>query len=84
MSVLEDLVSRGSMRWYKGDLLNSDGVASLGTKIVEQLCCALVSVGVLAEGIDDPHLSEVDGSGKSSGVRVSGDELDILDTTSLF
>lgn len=40
-------------------------------------------MGVLTERIDNPHLAEMDSSSDSSRFRVSRNELDILDTTSL-
>lgn len=61
-----NLVSFQSRRYCKGNLLNGDSVTSLGTEIVEQLCCALFSVGVFAERIDNPHLPEMDSSSESS------------------
>lgn len=80
LGLLSDGVKKGN---YEANSLNSDDIASLRTEIVEQLCCTLFSIGVFAERIDNPHLTEVDSSSKSSGFRVSRDELDVLDTTSL-
>lgn len=39
---------------------------------------------VLALRVDDPDLAEVNGGGESSAFLVAGDELDVLDTTSLI
>jgi hypothetical protein len=66
------------------DSLNSDGVASLRAKIVEFFDHTLVAFGVLSQRVDDPEFTKMHGSGNSSRFRVSGDELDILDTTTLI
>lgn len=65
------------------DLLDSDGVTSLGTKIIELFDHTLVTIGVLAQRIDDPELTQVHGSGNSSRFGVAGDELDVLNTATL-
>jgi hypothetical protein len=70
------------IKWL--DVLDSDSVTGLGTKIVELLNNTLLAVGILAKGVDDPDLAEVDGSSESGSFRVIGNELDILDTTTLF
>lgn len=44
-------------------VLYSCGVVGFGAEIVEELGDALFAVGVLAEGIDDPYLSQVYGGG---------------------
>lgn len=67
-----------------GEVLDSDSVTGLGTKIVELLNNTLLAVGILAKGVDDPDLAEVDGSSESGSFRVIGNELDVLDTTTLF
>lgn len=41
-------------------------------------------MGVLAQRVNHPKLTQVHGSGDSSGFWVSGNELDILDTTTLI
>lgn len=65
------------------NLLNGNSVASLRAKVVQKLNSTLVTMLVLAEGIDDPDLAKVNCSGQGSGLLVAGNELDILDTTSL-
>lgn len=65
------------------NLLDGDGVTSLGTEVVELLNHTLVAVGILAQRVDNPELTQVHGSGNSSGFGVTGDELDILDTATL-
>lgn len=67
----------------QGYLLNSNGIASLFTEIIQQLCCTLIVILILAQRVDNPHLTKVDSSGESSGFGVSRDELDILNTASL-
>jgi hypothetical protein len=63
--------------------VDGDNIASVGTKVVEELCNTLLAVDILAERIDYPDLTEVDSSGKSSRFVVSWDELHVLDTASL-
>lgn len=65
-------------------LLDSNGVTGLGTEIVEFLNHTLVAIGVLSQGVNDPELTQVHSSGNGGGFRVSGNELDILDTTTLI
>jgi len=84
MSVLEGvrkLWSRGGV--VGGVLLDGDGVTGLGTKVVQQLGDTGLAVGVLALGVDDPDLAEMDGRGKSSTLRVTGNVLHVLDTAAL-
>lgn len=66
-----------------GVLLDSNGVTGLLSKVVEELNGTLLAVLVGAEGVDDPDLSKVDGGGDGSRLLVTGDELDILDTTTV-
>lgn len=66
------------------DLLDSDSVTGLRTEIIELFDHTLVAIGVLAQRIDDPELTQVHGSGNSSRFGVTGDELDVLNTTTLI
>lgn len=63
--------------------VDGDGVAGLGAKVVQQLGDALVALRVLAEGVDDPDLAEVDGGGEGGALRVARDELDVLDAAAV-
>lgn len=65
-------------------LLYSNGVTGLGTEIIEFLDHTLVAIGVLSQRVNDPELTQVHCSGDSGGFRVSGNELDILDTATLI
>lgn len=65
-------------------LLDSNGVTGLGTEIIEFLDHTLVAIGVLSQRVNDPELTQVHSSGDSGGFRVSGNELDILDTATLI
>lgn len=58
-----------------------DGRGSLGpgAKVVKQLSNTLLAVGVVAEGVDDPDLAGSNSSGKSSGLGMTRNELDVLD-----
>jgi hypothetical protein len=67
-----------------GYLLDSDGVTGLGAKVIQQLNDTLVAVLVLTERVDNPDLSQVHSSSESGRLLVTRDELDILNTTSLF
>ena len=49
-------------------------------EVKEQLCDALVAVGVLTERVDNPDLARAYSGGEGSGLFVAGNELDILDT----
>lgn len=62
---------------------DSNRVASLLAKVEEEFRNSLVSVGVFAERIDDPHLTKVDGRRKGCGIWISGNEFDVLDPTAL-
>lgn len=66
------------------NLLDSSGVAGLRAEVIQQLSDTGLAMLVLALGVDDPDLAEVDGRGESSAFLVAGDELDVLDTTSLL
>lgn len=63
--------------------VDGNGVTGLLSEVVEELNGTLLAVLVGAEGVDDPDLSKVDGGGNGSRLLVSGDELDILDTTTV-
>lgn len=63
--------------------VDGNGVTGLLAEVVEKLNGTLLALGVLAEGVDDPDLSKVDGGGDSSRLLVTGDELDVLDTTTV-
>jgi hypothetical protein len=67
-----------------GDIgVDSEIVARAWTKIKEEFCDALFALRVLTEGVDDPDLAWTNGCSKSSGLRVSGDELDVLDASAV-
>lgn len=66
------------------DILDGDSVTGLGAKIVELLNDTLLTVRILAKRVDDPDLTQVDGSSQSGSLGVVRDELDVLDTTALF
>jgi len=67
-----------------GDVgVDGEVVARAGTKIKEKFCDALFALRILAEGVDDPDLSWSDGGSKSSGFRIVGDELDVLDPSAI-
>lgn len=68
----------------KGDELDGNCVTSFWTEIVEEFCDTLLSVCVCSEGIDDPHLTEMNSCSESSRLGVSRDEFYILDSASLF
>lgn len=83
-----DVVSGGQGEVGKAAVLgeigvDGDGVAGLLAEVVEELDGALLAVLVGAEGVDDPDLAEVDGGGDGGGLLVAGDELDVLDTTTV-
>lgn len=63
--------------------VDGDGVAGFLAEIVEELGDTLRAVGVEAERIDDPDLSEVNSGGDGSSLLVSRDELDVLDTATV-
>lgn len=65
-------------------LLDSNSVTGLGTEIVEFLNHTLVAIGILSQRVNDPELTQVHSSGDSGRFRVPGNELDILDTTTLI
>lgn len=64
-------------------LLDGCCITCLGTKVVEQLCPALLAVIRCSEGIDDPNLAEMNRGRQSSRFRVTGNELDVLNSASL-
>lgn len=66
-----------------GGLLDGRGVAGLGTQVEQQLSNTLLAVSVLAQGVDDPDLAEMDSSGEGRTLGVAGDELNILDAAAL-
>lgn len=65
-------------------LLDSNSITGLGAEIVEFLNHTLVAIGVLSQRVNDPELTQVHSSGDSGGFRVSRNELDILDATTLL
>jgi hypothetical protein len=71
-------------RWEGCDILDGDSVTGLGAEIVELLNDTLLAVRILAKRVDDPDLTQVDGSSQSGSLGVIRDELDVLDTTALF
>lgn len=70
--------------WLGCDLLNGNSVASLGTEIIELFDNTLLAVRILAKGVDDPNLAEVNGSSQSGSFGVVRNELDVLNTAALF
>lgn len=67
-----------------GDVrVDGEVVAGAGTKVEEELGNTLLAIRVLAERVDDPDLTGADGGGKSSGLGVAGNELDVLDTSAV-
>jgi len=86
MSELEGIVSDyvSTVRNRKvGYLLDGDGVTGLRAKVEEQFNHTLVAIGILAQRVDNPELTQVHGSGDGSGFGVSGNELDVLNTATL-
>ena len=65
-------------------LLDSDGIAGLGTKIVEFLDNTLIAIRIFAQRIDNPELAQVHGGSNGGRFGVTGDELDVLNTTTLI
>lgn len=63
--------------------VDSNDIASLWTKIKEELSNTLRAVWVEAEWIDDPNLTESDSCSNSCAFCVAGDELDVLDTATV-
>lgn len=59
-------------------------IASVISEIIKQLRGTLVTVGVLFERIDNPDLTEVHSCSQGSGVGVTRDELDVLNTATLM
>jgi hypothetical protein len=64
-------------------LLDGNSVTGLGSKVKELFNHALVTVRILAQRVDNPKLTQVHSSGDSSRFRVSGNELDVLNTATL-
>ena len=52
--------------------VDGEVVAGFGTEVEEELCDALLALGVLAEGVDDPDLAGSDGGGEGGGLAVTG------------
>lgn len=64
-----------------GDVrVDGEVVAGAGTEVEEELGNTLLALRVLAERVDDPDLAGADGGGESSGLGVTWDEFDVLDT----
>lgn len=74
---------RGGLGDGQGGLLDGRGVAGLGAQVEQQLGDTLLAVSVLAQGVDDPDLAEMDSSGEGRTFGVAGDELDVLDAAAL-
>lgn len=66
-----------------GSLLDGGSVTRFGTKVIEELCHALLPAGVLFERVDDPDLTEVDGCRQCSSIGIARNEFDILDPPAL-
>lgn len=75
-------VSGGSERG-RGDVLDGCFFA-FETEVEEELSDALAAVDVFAEGVEDPGLTEADYGGNGGGLRVTRDELDIVDSGTLL
>jgi hypothetical protein len=65
-------------------LLDGNGVAGLGAEVVEELGGTLLSAGIVTEGIDDPDLAEVHCCCEGGALGVSWDELDVLNSTTIW
>ena len=65
------------------DILDRDLIACFVTKIVKELRDALLASRICPEWIDDPDLSQVNSSGKSSRLFVARNELDVLNSAAL-
>lgn len=52
-------------------------------KVVEQLCDTLVAVGIFAERVDDPDLPGSDSGGECSGLGITRNKFNVLDTLSI-
>lgn len=48
--------------WVRCNILNGNSITGLGAKVIELFDDTLLAVCVLAKGVDDPDLTEVDGS----------------------
>lgn len=66
-----------------GSLLDGGRVARFGAKVIEELCHALLPLGVLFERVNDPDLAEVDGCRQCSSIGIARNEFDILDSPAL-
>lgn len=64
--------------------LDSYDIASLLAQIIKQLGCPLLPARVLAVRVDDPDLSEADSCRQSSSLWISWNELDVLDSLTLY
>jgi hypothetical protein len=64
-------------------LLDCNHVLGSGTQVVKELRYTLLSIAIIAEGVDDPNLSQGNGWCQSCGFVVARYELDVLDTASL-
>lgn len=65
------------------DLLDRNFVAGVWPKVIKEFGHTLFSSGIGSERIDDPHLAEFNGGGQSSALRITGDELDVLNSATL-
>lgn len=63
--------------------IDSNGVAGVGTEIVEEFSDAGVPVCVGFVRVDDPDLAQMDGCCEGSVIGVSGDELHVLDSAAV-
>ena len=71
------------MRDVENGLLDCNYIRGGGTQVVEEFRYTLLPGAVVAEGVDDPDLSQGNSCCESGGFAVARDELDVLDTTSL-
>lgn len=64
-------------------LLDGNHVLGGGSQVVKEFRYTLLSGAVIAEGVDDPNLSQSNRRCESCGFVVARDELDVLDAASL-
>jgi hypothetical protein len=64
--------------------VDSGGLFGVLAQKGEKFGGTLTAVLVLAKGIDDPNLARANSGGKGSRLGMSRDELDVLDTTSIW
>jgi len=73
----------GKLAVVGGIGVDGEVLTSTRAEIEEQLCDALVAIGVLTERVDDPDLARAYSGGEGGGLFVAGDKLDVLDTLTI-